>query len=183
MPAEGGQTEVLLAIGSNITPESNVPRALALLKESVFIVSVSTFYRSAALGAPGQPEFLNGACRIRTGISARDLKFDVLRGIEARLGRIRTADKYAPRAIDFDIALYGNTIVCEPGLHIPDPDIQHRPFLAVPLAEIAPDWVVAGTTTTLREIAAGLPIAGLCVDPDVTEACRRIVAEESRREH
>lgn len=181
MPADGEETDALIAIGSNVEPEANVPNALALLRNICPIVSVSNFYWSEPLGPTGQPRFLNGSCRIRTRIPARKLKFDVLRGIEARLGRVRTEEKYAPREVDFDIALYGNTITNEAGLQIPDPDIRLRPFLAIPLAEIAPDWVVPGTGTTLREIAAGLSKADLTLEPALSEVCRRVVLEEYER--
>lgn len=181
MPADEEETDALIAIGSNVAPEANVPSALVLLRNICPIVSVSNFYWSEPLGPAGQPRFLNGACRIRTRIPARTLKFDVLRGIEAELGRLRTEDRYAPREVDFDIALYGNTIANEAGLQIPDPDIRLRPFLAIPLAEIAPDWVVPGIGAMLRDIAAGLPESELTLALGVTEACRRIVFEEHVR--
>jgi 7,8-dihydro-6-hydroxymethylpterin-pyrophosphokinase len=40
------------------------------------------------------------------------------------------------------------------GRHIPDPEVLQRPFVAIPLAEIAPDVVHPETGQTLRQIAA-----------------------------
>jgi 2-amino-4-hydroxy-6-hydroxymethyldihydropteridine diphosphokinase len=59
--------------------------------------------------------------------------------IEARLGRVRQADKYAARTIDLDIAMYGLQVIDLEGRHIPDPDIARHPHVAVPLADVAPD--------------------------------------------
>ena len=178
MRGDGGEHEALIAIGSNIDPERNIPSALALLKNEVSIRAISNFYRSQPLGGFNQAQFLNGACRIATPLPPRQLKFSLLRGIESKLGRVRSADKYAPREIDLDIALYGNREMNEDGLLLPDPDIQHRPFLAIPLAEIAADWVLPGVGATLGEIAAGLSRSGLTPDSDISAACRRIVSEE-----
>ena len=105
------------------------------------------------------------------------MKFSILlRGIETGLGRVRTPDKYAPREIDLDIGLYGNTVLDDDGLRIPD---RHRasPYLAIPLAEIARiGWCPASRLH--YEIAARLPVTGLCHDPAVSEACMRILDEE-----
>ena len=161
MPGDGAQTEALIAIGSNIEPEQNIPLALERLSREIRIRDVSAFYWSEAVGRAGQARFLNGACAIITSLRPRALKYDMLRGIERAMGRIRTSDKYAARAIDLDIALYGNESIDEEGLLIPDPDISARPFLAIPLAELAPDWSVPGLHVTLSGIAAACEVRQL----------------------
>jgi 2-amino-4-hydroxy-6-hydroxymethyldihydropteridine diphosphokinase len=57
------------------------------------------------------------------------------------LGRVRAVDKYAPRTIDLDIAFYGQQVIDLNGRHIPDPEIEKLPHLALPLADVAPNWV------------------------------------------
>lgn len=174
------QHEVVVAIGSNIDPETKVPLALERLAAGpLFIEAVSNFYWSEPVGDTPQPRFLNGACRLLTDRSPRELKFAVLRGIEDALGRVRGSDKYAPREIDLDIALFDQLQVDGDGLHIPDPDIVCRPFLAIPLAEVAPDWVVPGVGATLGAIAAGMPRDGLVLDETVTTHCRQAALKES----
>lgn len=86
----------------------------------------------------------------------------MLRAIEAVLGRVRTADKNAPRPIDLDIALWGDRVIEDraAGLVIPDPDILRWPHVAVPLADVAPDWVHPADGRTLAAIAAGLAAGG-----------------------
>ena len=116
------------------------------------VLASSTFYRTAPLGRPEQPPFVNGVWRIQTTIEPRPLKFHVLRGIEAALGRVRTEDRYAPRTIDLDVVLYGDAVVEEPGLVLPDPDVRERPFIALPLLELAPDLVLPDTGEQLSAV-------------------------------
>lgn len=179
--AHESQHAALIAIGSNIDPESNVLLALERLRADLHIDAVSNFYWSAAIGANDQPRFLNGACLARTDRSPRELKFNVLRTIEDKLGRVRGDDKFAPREIDLDIALFDDLQVDGDGLHIPDPDLAVRPFLAIPLAEIALDWVVPGLGATLGTIAAGLPRDGLVLDESVTARCWQAALKESEK--
>lgn len=163
----GRAVEAFIAVGSNIEPERNIPAALEMLREAVCVTAVSTMYRTAPLGRPEQPPFVNGVWRVRTRLGARELKFAVLRRIEARLGRVRTGDARAARPIDLDIALFGDAVINEPDLVVPDPDILQRPFLAVPLVELAPGVRLPGTDVLLAEQpvcrdAGGLePLAGL----------------------
>lgn len=135
--------DAYIAVGSNIDPERNVVAALEKLRGRVEVVGVSTFYRSAAVGGPEQPAFVNGVVHVRTARSPRGLKFEVLRRIEDELGRIRGQDKFAPRTIDLDLVLYDRCVIDEPELRIPDPGIGERPFVAVPLLELAPDLAIA----------------------------------------
>lgn len=141
-----------IAVGSNIEPERNVPAALERLTESERVTGTSTFYWTEPLGRPGQPPFLNGAWRVETERSARGLKLDVLRPIESALGRVRGEDKCAPRTIDLDVAIYGDEVIEEPDLTVPDPDIRERVFLAAPLLELAPELRLPDTGQRLAEL-------------------------------
>lgn len=170
--------EAYVLVGSNIDPELNIPEALRMLARRVRLCAVSTFYRTEPLGSPGAPAFLNGAVRIETDMEPRELKFGVLRGIESALGRTRGPDRYAPRTIDLDIALYGSRIVREPDIEIPDPDIVTRPFAAVPLAELAPKLVMPGYDITLAEVAARLGMDDMAPLEDFTQTLRSEIGSE-----
>ena len=81
----------------------------------------------------------------------------LLRQIEAELGRVRSPDKFAPRPIDLDLAFYGDTVQTASagdGQQLPDPDVLRFAHVAMPLAAVAPDWVHPLTGTTLASIAA-----------------------------
>jgi len=161
-----------IAVGSNIEPEQNILKGLGLLAQHVPITAVSTFYRTEALGRPEQPSFLNGACAVLTYAEPRRLKFDILRCIEDAVGRVRMADKYAPRPLDLDIALYGGIVADEDGLQIPDPDIRKRPFLAVPLLELAPEAVLPDSGERLADIVGRMATSGLTADEPFTETLK-----------
>ncbi len=164
--------DVLIAVGSNIEPEVNIPKALHLLNKRCPIDAVSTFYRTIPVARDGQPEFLNGACRCTVSMTPRDLKYDVLREIEAELGRVRGCDTHAARTIDLDIGLMGDLVVEEDGLSIPDPDIESRAFLAIPFAEIAPDTIIPTSGKTLSDLASSFDDDGLQTETDISELLR-----------
>ncbi|MGQ9648805.1 MAG: 2-amino-4-hydroxy-6-hydroxymethyldihydropteridine diphosphokinase [Phycisphaerae bacterium] len=161
--------DAFIAVGSNIGPEQNVANALTLLQQQARVLASSTFYWTPPLSRPDQPRFLNGVWRIRTDLSPGSLKFDVLRGIESKLGRARTADKYAPRPIDLDIVLYGRLVLSEPDLQIPDPDIRRRPFIAVPLLELAPDLTMPDTGEPIASLVDQQTAMHLEAAQDVTQ--------------
>lgn len=149
-----------IGIGSNISPESNVPRALRMLKDTQILVCISSFYVTEPIGHPGQPLFYNGVAEILTVMPPGALRRS-LRDIESTLGRVRTADRYAPRSVDLDILIYEDLVLDSAEFQIPDPDIHCRPFVAWPLAELAPDLILPGSTTTVESIARDLDRSGM----------------------
>ena len=134
-------------MGSNIEPEESISLALALLGERVRITGVSTFYRTRPEGRPDQPDFVNGVVEIETELSEVELR-EALHRIETALGRVRTEDKYASRTIDLDVLVREGSMDW-------DPQIAERGFVAIPLAELAPDLILPGTQTATRDIASG----------------------------
>lgn len=158
---------VFVALGSNIEPERNLPRAVELLSARTELVDVSPVYETSPIGKEDQANFLNAAVVLRTAHSAAVLKPEVLSEIEQALGRVRTEDKNAPRTIDLDIALFDYDVLEIGGRHIPDPDIETYPHLAVPLADVGPYYVHPETGQALREIADALSHAGMRPRPDV----------------
>ncbi|HVP16689.1 MAG TPA: 2-amino-4-hydroxy-6-hydroxymethyldihydropteridine diphosphokinase [candidate division Zixibacteria bacterium] len=146
-------TVAFLSLGSNIEPEKNMLEAVRLLSHHVKVLKASTVYLTEPLQGKSQPEYYNCVIKVETDIEPLKLKFDVLRPIEAELGRKRIKDKFASRTIDIDIILYGNLAVSTKELVLPDPDIQERAFLAIPLCEIEPDLVLPVANKPIREVA------------------------------
>ncbi len=115
---------------------------------------VSRVYESAPVGGAGSLRLLNAAVMVQTALPPARFKYDYLRPLEERLGRVRGLNKFAPRTIDLDIAVFGALVVDDLGLVIPDPEILTRAHVALPLADIAPEFKHPKTGERLASIAA-----------------------------
>jgi 2-amino-4-hydroxy-6-hydroxymethyldihydropteridine diphosphokinase len=167
--------DAFIAVGSNINPQENIPRAMTILNAQLSIIAISNFYKTAAVGTTAQPDFLNGVVKIKTAHQPREIKFDILRKIETCLGRVRTADKFAPRTIDLDLILYGMLVVDEPDLHIPDPAIRTYPFVASPLFELAPNLILPDTGNPLSTEPVTKLKTDLHLESDFTTRLRCLI--------
>ena len=152
---------VFIALGSNVNSGHNMREAVRRLSSRCRLLAASPVYETAPVGKTDQPNFLNAAALIETGLTAAELKVNVLQVIEQELGRVRTEDKNAPRTIDLDISLFNDEVFDMGQRHIPDPEILKYPHIAVPLADLAPHERHPETGQTLKEIAQGLPTGGL----------------------
>jgi 2-amino-4-hydroxy-6-hydroxymethyldihydropteridine diphosphokinase len=150
--ARGPANLAYLSLGSNIEPARNLPAAVTHLAQFGRVQAVSGVWESPPLGFNDQPNFLNAAVILETELSAQALREEAIAAIETALGRVRTENKNAPRTIDIDIMLFNRDIICVKQRHIPDPELLERPFVAIPLAEIAPDYVHPETGQTLKDI-------------------------------
>jgi 2-amino-4-hydroxy-6-hydroxymethyldihydropteridine diphosphokinase len=121
------------------------------------ILVASALYETAAWGKTDQPDFLNQALEVATARDAPAWLLTLLT-IEEHMGR-RRAEKYGPRIIDIDILFFNNSIIRDPGLIIPHPEIQNRRFALTPLEEIAPFLIHPVLQKTIRQLLAE------CTDP------------------
>jgi 2-amino-4-hydroxy-6-hydroxymethyldihydropteridine diphosphokinase len=135
--------EVFILLGSNILPAENLHKALAYLGEAGKIKAVSNIWETGPVGSSG-PNFLNTAACLQTDYEAEALKWQVLRPIEAKMGRVRSEDKYAPRPIDLDILVFDGEVV--------DDNLWERFFAAIPLAELIPGLRHPQTGQLLKEL-------------------------------
>ena len=163
-----------IGVGSNIEPESNITDALTRLSKHVYITGISSFYKTAPLLRENQDDYLNGVWQISTSMSPEDLKFVVLRRIEKELHRNRDSDKYAPRTIDLDLLLYGDEVIQEDNLTIPDPDISKRSFIAFPLSELNPNLVMPDTKELLIDLLGVLSKENMIADKTFTQRLRKM---------
>jgi 2-amino-4-hydroxy-6-hydroxymethyldihydropteridine diphosphokinase len=143
-----------LCLGSNISPETNLPAAIPLLNKYGRIVAVSKVWETPPCDGANQPNYLNCAVLLQTQLDATALRLNAIAAVENALHRVRNADDaYTARTIDVDIALFNRDILRIEHRKIPDPDILTRPFVAVPLAELTPDYVHPENYQTLQVIA------------------------------
>ena len=145
--------EIYLSLGSNLGDRrANLKKALRLLERSMEVVSVSSVCDTEPVGVGKQPRFLNLVCRVNTDIGPVQL-LSLIKRIEADMGRDLNL-KNAPRNIDIDIILYGDTIIESPELTIPHPRMWERAFVLVPFAEIAPKVIHPVSGESIGDLVA-----------------------------
>ena len=159
---ERREAQALVSLGSNVMPEGNLRRAVTLLGERFTLLALSSAWATAPVGPAGQPGFLNAVAQIVADEPPLAVR-DTLRSLESALGRQRSGDRFAPRPIDLELVAYDRMVLDLEGLRLPDPDLLHETYLAVPAAEVAPGWVHPATGETLRHVAARL----LAAQPEI----------------
>lgn len=134
-----------VALGANLgaaaATVSAAARALAEIP-ATRLIAVSSLYQTAPVGLKHQPDFINAVAAVDTALPPRQL-LAALFALEARFGRSRSVPN-APRTLDLDLLLYGETRLDEVQLTLPHPRLHERAFVLVPLAEIAPDCLIPG---------------------------------------
>jgi 2-amino-4-hydroxy-6-hydroxymethyldihydropteridine diphosphokinase len=121
-------------------------------------VAWSSYYRSAPIDSSG-PDYLNAVAELRTRLSPHELLAH-LQAIETQHGRERPY-RNAPRTLDLDLLLYGDTVLNSEVLTLPHPRLHERAFVLAPLAEIAPALVVPGRGA-VQQLLAG--VAGQSIE-------------------
>jgi 2-amino-4-hydroxy-6-hydroxymethyldihydropteridine diphosphokinase len=114
--------------------------ALRLLAEhGVEVEAVSSLYETEPVGEiEDQPDFLNAAARVRTGLEPEEL-LDLCKAIEAERGRMFGAPRHGPRPLDLDLLLLGDLEYRSDRLELPHPQLSSRRFVLVPLVELDPE--------------------------------------------
>lgn len=139
--------------------------ALAAHNE-VRVVAHSSAWRTPPWGKVDQPDFLNMCVSIETSLTPRAL-LELCLSIERLAGRER-GERWGPRTLDIDVITYGNFEIDDGDLIIPHPRAHERAFVLVPLAEIAPDVMIAGERAL--DLAARSDRIGMVRDADATVA-------------
>lgn len=153
-------TTVYLGLGSNMgARRAFLLAAIAALtaREGLAKGRASRLYETDAVADDQQPDYLNAVVRGETQLSAAKL-LDLCSDIEAGLGRIRPLDgRKVPRPIDIDILLYGREIIETPTLKVPHPAMLDRPFVLIPLADVAEPGLVHPVTGASLTVADASP--------------------------
>jgi 2-amino-4-hydroxy-6-hydroxymethyldihydropteridine diphosphokinase len=130
-------TVAYVALGANIgDPRRQLEAAIEQLKNlpDTEFVLVSGFYKSAPLGYVDQPDFLNAVAMLDTTLSAEQL-LEYLQKMEQQQSRERSFPN-APRTLDLDLLLHGDSILDSPRLSLPHPRMHERAFVLQPLLEL-----------------------------------------------
>jgi dihydropteroate synthase len=144
-PGRDGNARVVLALGGNVGDKvASLRRALRAIsaEPGVELTAVSRLYRTAPWGNTNQDWFVNACALARTNLKPEAL-LDRVKRLEIELGR-EPAERWGPRVIDIDLIAYDDVALKTERLILPHPELFNRAFVLAPLAEIAPDLVIAG---------------------------------------
>jgi 2-amino-4-hydroxy-6-hydroxymethyldihydropteridine diphosphokinase len=154
---------IVIALGGNLRsdvgpPGTTIGAALGELpRRGIRPVEVSPMYATEAWPDPRDPSFVNAAALLATEL-APDTLMAALQAVEDIFGRKRGSPN-APRTLDIDLLDY-NGIVRSRNPTLPHPRMQSRPFVLVPLADIAPTWRHPVSGKSAGELIAALPESG-----------------------
>ena len=139
--------EVLIALGGNIGEvRATFRNAIAIIcgMTQAALLARSSDYATPPWGDEQQAPFINACIEIDTSLDPHALLF-TLHKIEKKFGRDRAREqRWGPRTLDLDLLAYDDVTLDKPELTLPHPRLFERAFVLVPLAEIAPDRLIAG---------------------------------------
>jgi len=146
--------DVLIALGGNVGDvRATFQKAIANIcgMTQGVLKARSSDYSTPPWGDEQQAAFINACIEIETALDPHALLF-TLHKIESKFGRDRARERrWGPRTLDLDLIAYDDIAMQKPELTLPHPRVFERAFVLVPLAEIAPDRVIAG-----RSVASAL---------------------------
>jgi dihydropteroate synthase len=144
-PPDDGRARIVLALGGNVGDKAlSLRRALRAIasEPGIELAAVSRLYRTAPWGKTDQDWFVN-ACALGLTRLPPEALLKRMKALEIELGRVST-ERWGPRVIDIDLIAYGDIAFKTEQLTLPHPELFNRAFVLAPLAEIAPDLVIAG---------------------------------------
>jgi 2-amino-4-hydroxy-6-hydroxymethyldihydropteridine diphosphokinase len=149
-----------LALGTNLGDRpANLQAAIAALPPAVTVRAASPVYVTPPWGFTDQPAFLNMVLEAETCLAPR-LLLAYLKELEAGLGR-QPSVRWGPRLIDVDILFFNDLVLESSALTIPHPQLAVRPFVLVPLADLAPELRHPVLGKTVRELLSVLDTTGV----------------------
>lgn len=152
--------EAFLALGGNLgDARTTLARAVTALCDGtdIRLVARSADYLTPPWGVEDQPPFVNVCIAIDTALTPRALLARA-QAVERAFGRDRPHEqRWGPRSLDIDLLAYDDITLDTAELTLPHPRLLERAFVLVPLAEIAPDRVIAGirVADALKRVDAG----------------------------
>lgn len=141
-----------IGLGSNLGDRLAYLQAAVkyLARENLDSALVSSVYETTPVGCrEAQENYLNAVVGTESDKGSRELVHTAL-AVEDMIGRRRSTPN-APRIIDIDILLVGDTVCTDIEACVPHPRMAERLFVLTPLREIAADTVIPGTGLTVDE--------------------------------
>jgi len=132
-----------LGLGANLgDARAALRRAVAALDAhpEVEVRAVSGLWRTAPIGGPEQPAYLNAVVIVDSAL-APDALLALAHELEAAAGRQRDV-RWGPRTLDVDVIDVLGWRSPGPALQVPHPRAHERAFVLAPLSEVEPGWVL-----------------------------------------
>jgi 2-amino-4-hydroxy-6-hydroxymethyldihydropteridine diphosphokinase len=158
----------LIALGGNVgdvraTFQKAIGETCTMAQAA--LLARSSDYATPPWGDERQARFINACIEIETPLDPHSLLL-TLQKIEARFGRDRSRERrWGPRTLDLDLIAYDEVTMQGQELTLPHPRIFERAFVLIPLAEIAPQRVIAGRSVI--SALAAVSAAGIERLPDL----------------
>ena len=134
-----------VGLGANLgNPAAQLDAALAELgvQPRISLQRRSRYWRSRAIGPQPQPDYCNAVCSLQTDLEPEAL-LSILLDLENAAGRTRE-QRWGPRVLDLDLLHVEGAHRATTRLTLPHPQLVHRPFVLVPLAEVEATLVIPG---------------------------------------
>jgi len=144
------KVSTIISMGSNVEPHKQLSKAVEVIGKEFRIRHASSRYLTQDVQErhPAQ-DFVNQVIEIETELSFPDLVRQ-LKALEKTLGR-QPGDKITV-ALDLDVLTYGSEVFLIQGKHIPDPGMLKYRYIALPLAEMAPDFRHPANGMSIQDI-------------------------------
>lgn len=135
--------KMVISIGSNLAePIAEVEKAITALRQRFEVVSQSSLYRTAPVGGPDQPDYINAVVIISADQQPEEV-LAVLHEIELTAGRVRDV-RWGPRILDLDLIDAEGTVSDHSECMLPHPRAHQRAFVLLPWLEADPDAELTG---------------------------------------
>lgn len=135
--------KVVIALGSNLgDSKTTLEMATSQIREFIDVRSISSFYQTAPVGGPEQPDYLNAVLIGESELPPVEI-LTRLHEIEAAAGRVRDVH-WGARTLDLDLIACGELVSKTPELTLPHPRAHEREFVLGPWYEIDPEGEIVG---------------------------------------
>ncbi|ANS77327.1 2-amino-4-hydroxy-6-hydroxymethyldihydropteridine pyrophosphokinase [Paenibacillus yonginensis] len=161
-------SEAFIALGANLGDrEATLMEAIRRLDlhPDITVTRCSNLYETEPVGYLDQPDFVNMAISVRTGLTPLELLRFMLE-TEQQLGRERNI-RWGPRTVDLDLLWMDGLTLDTPELTLPHPRMMERAFVLVPMKDIVgseDSENVKGLRDSLHDALERLPEKkGICL--------------------
>jgi len=149
---------VLIGLGSNLGASSGIIEkafsALESLADGTMLTS--GLWRTSPVDCPPESnDFVNAAATFPCALEPLEL-LRKLKHLERQFGRGVPVARNAPRELDLDLLLYGDTQFEVSELTLPHPRAIQRRFVLAPAAQIVPELVWPGTGRSVQQLLDAL---------------------------